>query len=123
MELSYRQIGPSLVVSFSGRVDLEGEASAKFKQRLKALIAEGHASVVVDLENVAFLDSDGLAALISALKCQRETSGSLSLANVSEAVEAVLRITRLARVFDVHPSVDAAVAAVGRRHPAAAKGS
>ena len=123
MELSYRPIGPSLVVSFEGRVDLEGEASVLFKQRLKALIAEGHASVIVDLGNVAFLDSDGLAALISALKCQRESSGTLSLANVSEAVEAVLRITRLVRVFDLHSTVEDAVAAVGRRHPAVAKGT
>lgn len=118
MDLSLRKIGQTLVVSFGHRVDLEGETSLLFKEKLKSLIGDGHLHVIMDLEKVGFVDSQGLGALISCLKVLRQANGSLTLTNLSESVEAVLRITRLIRVFDVVPTVDDALAAAARR-PAA----
>lgn len=109
MELALRQVGKNLVVSFAGRVDLEGETSVQFKERLKQLIADGNVHVIVDLSNVGFLDSQGLGALISGLKVLRQVEGSFVLTNLSESVEAVLRITRLIRVLDIEPTVEDAL--------------
>jgi len=114
MDLVVRRAGEGLVTSFSRRVNLEGEASARFKQRLKGVIAEGARFVVVDLSNVGFVDSQGLGALISAYKVLRQAGGALLLADLSSPVEAILRITRLIRVFDVHGTVDDALAVVSR---------
>ena len=114
MQLALRQTDQALVISFVGRVNLEGDHSIAFKDRLKGLIADGHMHVVLDLGNVGFVDSGGLGALISCLKVLRQNEGSFVLTNVSEPVQAVLRITRLIRVFDVEPTVDAALAALGR---------
>lgn len=111
MDLSIRKIGQTLVVSFVGRVDLEGETSLLFKEKLKSLIRDGHIHVIMDLSNVGFVDSQGLGALISCLKVLRQDEGALTLTNLSEPVEAVLRITRLIRVFDVLPTVEDALAA------------
>ncbi len=105
MELSLSRIGARVVVAFPRRVDLEDESAEAFKTCLKALVRDGDRHVVMDLGNVGFVDSLGLGVLISALKVLRSEGGSLVLANVSEPVEAVLRITRLVRVFDVHPTV------------------
>ena len=115
MDLSLRKIGQTLVVSFGHRVNLEGETSLLFKEKLKALIGEGHLHVIMDLSNVGFVDSQGLGALISCLKILRQSNGSLTVTNLSESVEAVLRITRLIRVFDVLPTVEDALAAATRR--------
>ena len=122
MDLSLRKIGQTLVVSFGDRVNLEGETSLLFKEKLKSLIGDGHLHVVMDLSNVGFVDSQGLGALISCLKVLRQSDGSLTVTNLSESVEAVLRITRLIRVFDVLPTVEDALAAASRR-PATAVGS
>ena len=115
MDLALRKIGQTLVVTFTARVDLEGETSLLFKEKLKALIGDGHLHVVIDLTHVGFVDSQGLGALISCLKVLRQAGGSLTLTNLSEPVEAVLRITRLIRVFDVHGTVDEALAAAAQR--------
>ena len=123
MELALRQIGPNLVVSFVGKVNLEGDASLVFKDKLKNLIVDGRNRVVVDLGNVGFVDSQGLGALISGLKVLRNEQGLLKLANISEPVEAVLRITRLLRVFDVHDSVEEALAALDATPTAATHGA
>jgi anti-sigma B factor antagonist len=103
-------------------VDLEGEASLEFKDRLKALIADGNVHVVVDLGNVGFLDSQGLGALISCLKVLRQVEGSFVLTNLSEPAEAVLRITRLIRVLDVQPTVDDALRLLNRQSAPAVRG-
>ena len=115
MDLSLRKIGQTLVVAFTSRIDLEGETSLLFKEKLKTLIGDGHLHVVIDLTNVGFVDSQGLGALISCLKVLRQAGGSLALTNLSEPVEAVLRITRLIRVFDVHLTVEAALQAAAER--------
>jgi anti-sigma B factor antagonist len=109
MELALRQVGRNLIISFVGRVDLEGETSLDFKDRLKALIADGNVHVIMDMGNVGFLDSQGLGALISGLKVLQQVEGSFILTNLSEAVEAVLRITRLIRVLDIQPTVEDAL--------------
>ena len=123
MELALRQVGRNLVVSFVGRVNLEGAESLAFKDRLKALIADGNHHVVMDLGNVGFLDSQGLGALISCLKVLRQADGSFVLTNLSQPVEAVLRITRLIRVFDVQPTVEDALRALGRQPATAGRGA
>lgn len=112
MELALRQVGPTLVISFVQRTDLEGKASTVFKERLKSLIADGTRSVVMDLGNVGFIDSEGLGALISCLKVLRQVEGDLVLSNVSEPVDAVLRITRLSRVFHREDDVESALRAL-----------
>lgn len=119
MELALRQIGHTLVVSFVGRTNLEGENSLAFKEKLKALIGEGRLRVVIDVGNVGFIDSQGLGALISCLKVLRQVDGLLALANVSESVEAVLRITRLLRVFEVYGTVEEALRCLGQAQQAA----
>lgn len=121
MELALRQVGRNLIISFVGRVDLEGDTSLAFKDRLKALIADGNVHVIVDLGNVGFLDSQGLGALISGLKVLRQVEGSFVLTNLSESVEAVLRITRLIRVLDIQPTVDDALRSLARQPAAAGK--
>ena len=109
MEFAVKQAGRNAVVAFSDRVNLEGDDSVVFKDKLKAFVADGHDRVVMDLGNVAFMDSHGLGALIGALKALKQAEGHLVLANVSEPVAAVLRVTRLDRVFDVKPTVEEAL--------------
>jgi anti-sigma B factor antagonist len=109
MQLDVTRNGDRMVVAFTARVDLEGEISDRFKNQLKDVVAQGGKHLVVDLGHVGFIDSCGLGALISALKVLRTSGGSLVLANVSAPVEAVLRITRLSRVFEICPDVSDAL--------------
>jgi len=123
MDFALNQAGRNLVVSFVGRVDLEGEESAAFKDRLKALVEQGADRVVLDLGNVGFMDSLGLGALISCLKTLKQADGQFVLTNLSESVDSVLRVTRLHRVFDVRPTVKEALDMLDRLPVAAERGA
>ncbi len=111
MDIALRQVGSTCLLSFVRPVNLEGDESLAFRDRIKGLIADGKNRLVVDLANVKFIDSFGLGALVSALRVVRSAGGDLKLACVPPSVESVLRLTRLTTVFEAFPSLEDALRA------------
>lgn len=66
--------------------------------------------LVVDLEDVGFLDSSGLSALVSSMKGMEEVDGKLALVCQQDPVLKVFTVTGLDRVFEIHDSVAGATA-------------
>ena len=64
--------------------------------------------VVFALGNIEFMDSSGLGSLVSLLK-QLPAGGVVRLAEVSVALQKVLRLTRLDKVLQAYPTVALAV--------------
>jgi anti-anti-sigma factor len=58
-------------------------------------------TLLVDLQNVAFLDSKGLGALLSALKIASAHNGKLFLCSLQESVRLLCEITKMDRVFTI----------------------
>ena len=75
------------------------------------IAAKGTVHLIVDLNDVEFLDSTGLGALVGGLKRLRAHDGNLTLAINTERILRVFRITGLTRVLRAHPSVREAIAA------------
>jgi anti-sigma B factor antagonist len=96
------------VIAAKGR--LNAVTAPAMKAQIAKLIEDGHAEVVCDLGAVGFIDSSGLSALVSGLKATREHGGFLKLAGVNDQVARIFKLTMLDRVFEMHPSVEAAVA-------------
>lgn len=101
--------GAAVIRPMGQRMDLQ--VAGEFRAAMLELIqVGGHTKLVVDLEDVNFIDSSGLGALVTALKTVklRNTDGDVRLANVAPPVVALLEIIRLHRVFSSYPSVDLA---------------
>jgi anti-sigma B factor antagonist len=96
------------VLAVQGEVDVY--TAPQFREQLIQLVDQGHRQIVVDLEGVEFLDSTGLGVLVGGLKRVRSQDGDLSLVCTQRRILKVLEITGLTKVFDIHDSVDAAVA-------------
>jgi anti-sigma B factor antagonist len=99
-----------VVLGLSGRLD--ATTAPDFKARLKRLVGDGYAQLVIDLTDVPFIDSSGLAALVSGLKAAREASGTLKLVGLNEQTRTVFRVTLLDRVFAFYPDVNEAIDAL-----------
>ncbi|MBW2272482.1 MAG: STAS domain-containing protein [Deltaproteobacteria bacterium] len=102
MEHSIREEGASLVVAFSGDVDLEH--SPKAREVLLETVGRGK-KVLVDLSGVEYIDSSGVASLVEAYKLAKTRSQELALASVSASALRVLKLARLDKVFTIHPTV------------------
>jgi anti-sigma B factor antagonist len=108
MAFDKRMVDGTAVVALTGDVDLQ--SSPGVRQQLLACF-EDTARVVVDLAGVTYIDSSGVASLVEAFQMARKKGGAFSLVSVSPAVMRVLNLARLDKVFAIHPSVDAAIAA------------
>lgn len=89
--------------------ELDARNAQEAKEFFKGLVAEGPGNIVVDLSQLAFVDSSGLGALVSALKLARQQSCTVRLCAPTPTVSSIFQLTRLDRVFEIFASVDEAL--------------
>jgi anti-sigma B factor antagonist len=109
LSLSTRTEGERTIVSVGGEIDVY--TAPKLREQLIDLVAAGKYHLIVDMENVDFLDSTGLGVLVGGLKRVRAHDGSLELVCSQERILKIFRITGLTKVFAIHSSVEEATAA------------
>ena len=99
--------GDFALVRVRGEVDLSWSQSVR-KTLLDAL-AKAKA-VGVELSEVSYIDSSGIAALVEGFQSARSKGQKFALVAASQPVRAVLQLARLDRVFPMVDTVDAAKA-------------
>jgi anti-sigma B factor antagonist len=108
IRLQSEKKGDWSVLHVGGEVDLF--TAPKVKEQILDLLNAGTTNLVVDLEQVTFMDSTGIGVLIGALRRLREREGALALVCPQGPVLRVLEVTGLHKVFDIFDSVDKAIA-------------
>lgn len=112
MDISSKSVSPVVsIVSFNGALNARSAEDAK--QTFRDLIDGGVAKVVVDLHQVPFIDSSGLAALVSGLKTLGGEAANLKLAAPQSQARLLFELTMFDRVFEIHDSVDEALESLG----------
>jgi len=86
-------------ITVKGRVDIH--SSPKLRQALKPLLTASRQSIVVDLNQVSFMDSSGIATLVEGLQWSREHGGRFVLSGLSENVRDIFALARLDTVFEI----------------------
>ena len=71
--------------------------------------------VVLDLQNVEYLDSACLGMLLMLLRRVREGGGRVAIASVKNRIEGLFKLTRLEQLFPIKRTVLDAVNAVERK--------
>lgn len=110
MEITISDQSGVKVVAISGEVDLS--TSPKVRDALLDCIFAG-STVVVDLSQVAYIDSSGVASLVEAFQNAKTRKQGFALASVGATPMRVLKLARLDQVFVINDTVDDAVAALG----------
>jgi anti-sigma B factor antagonist len=101
--------GRSEVLPLNGEIDLH--ISPSVTASLNAVIDKKPERLVVDLSNVTYIDSSGLAALIAAMQEVEGYGGKFLLAGLQAPIWDILENVRLDKVFQVFPDAAAAMAA------------
>lgn len=100
---------PPNVLPLEGEIDLH--VSPRVAESLRALTDKKPKRLVVDLSQVSYIDSSGLAVLIEGMQKVESYGGRFFLAGLQENVRPIFEIARLDQVFAIFPHVDAALAA------------
>ena len=99
LQLMVDELEDETVVRASGELDVN--TAPELREQLARLYGQGTSHIVVDLSNVAFVDSTALSVLVSALKRLRQADGDLELAAPNASVRRVFEITGLTRLFTI----------------------
>ncbi|MDF2560973.1 MAG: anti-anti-sigma factor [Microbacterium sp.] len=106
MELSTDTRDGYAVIVLSGRLTASG--APLLRNAVGDLVTAGEPHIVIDMAELAFVDSSGLGALVGGLKSARVAGGDLRIAAVPDAVRTVLRLTNLDRVLRDYPTPESA---------------
>ncbi len=110
MELEYKlaeRAGTPLIY-LSGRFDSEG--AEYFKEQIASLVNAQRPNLVVNMSQVEFVDSLGLAVLVSALKLCRRYKGVMKLVGIQSAPRMLFEVTHLNKAFQIYDDEDSAFA-------------
>ncbi len=104
MEISYNSLGADFyLVKLSGALNARTAEDAK--QTFRDLADKGAERVIIDLSGVPFIDSSGLAALVSGLKTFGGDAENLRLAAPQSQAKLLFELTMFDRVFKLFNSV------------------
>lgn len=113
LSLDTRGVGRVTVVRCSGRI-IAGNETESLRAHISGMLLE-RKEFVLDLANVAFIDSSGLGTMVRLLTTTRQQRGDLKLCNVPQLIHKTLKVTNLTSLFDTHESEESAIAAFYRR--------
>jgi anti-sigma B factor antagonist len=109
LKTTTREVDGVTVVALDGRIVL-GEESNALREKVKSLVAEGKKKIVLNMENISFIDSAGLGTLVAAHHSAKGQGASLRLCHLGAKFSEVLQITKLMTIFEVYNTEAEAVA-------------
>lgn len=97
-----------IVIALDGEIDLD--TAPTVRKALLDHLKKGK-SLLIDLAQVSYIDSSGIASLVEGLQMARKQGRDLALVAVSQRVHRVLELARLDKVFTLHADLASALAA------------
>lgn len=107
LQINVRKAEGVPVIELAGEVD--AYTSARFRESMVELIENGAVNLVINMENVDYIDSSGLGALVGGLKRASEREGHILIVCSNPQVRKVFEITGLEKVFSLFSSETDAV--------------
>lgn len=109
MQIAARASQGWTILDLSGDIDLAH--SPLMRKALLGEIKEKRTpKVFLNLKNVRYIDSSGIASLVEGLKASREQGSRLILYSLSASVREVMQLSRLQKIFEIYDDEEQALA-------------
>lgn len=109
MNITEREQDSVTIFALEGRVDSEGALDLDLA--LQTAVSEGKHKLVLEMDQVRYINSAGLRTLADILTQVRASQGDLKLVNLSQRVARVFQIIGFDKFFSIYATVDEAIAA------------
>ena len=113
--ISERRIGDVTILDLHGRLVLD-EGDTSCAEHIDLLIRQGRHRIILNLQDVSYIDSAGVGALVAKFVTLRKRGGDLKLLRLSERVRRVIKIAHLLAVFETFESEELAVRSFASVH-------
>ena len=105
------QEGNNYIVVIPRRKSVDASVSDEFKKRMQDIVNSGTSLIVLDMQDISFIDSTGLGSIIATYKTLDQDQ-TLVLCNISEGIQDIFKITKLDKRFTIFPSRESAFKAL-----------
>ena len=97
-EIRFEKLDDGCIIYATGEIDLSNSQGLR-KTILAAL--KSSQKVSVDLSEVNYIDSSGIASLVEGLQFSKSNNKEFVLTNPSKQVKAIMELARLDKVFTI----------------------
>ena len=87
-----------------------GPETTEFRTTLEGLLSKGLKKIVIDLEQVKWVNAAGIGILVDAVNTLRDRKGDLRLANCCGRIGVIFRLLHMDNLFQHFDTLDTAVA-------------
>ena len=110
MQISTRRLDKTAIFDISGDIDLAH--STEVRRVVLCEFRENRTPrVLLNLHEVNYIDSSGVASLVEGLKASRDVGSRLILFGLSPIVHEVLQLSKLLKIFEIYDTEDMALQA------------
>jgi anti-anti-sigma factor len=109
MQITTRDMGDVVVFDILGEIRRTNVVETTLHEVVKSQLERGKRSILLNLENVDFIDSFGVGEMLASFTSTQNLGGKIKLARISRKLGVVFKITWLDHVFEVFDDETAAM--------------
>ena len=110
MEIGIESENGTLIAKAEGRID--GTNARDFEDAMHAAIGEREGAVIIDCENLSYISSAGLRAILLIAKALGKRDIEIALCSLSDSVTEVFQISGFDKIIPIHGSRTEALASL-----------
>jgi anti-sigma B factor antagonist len=95
------------IITITETNKLDAFSAPELRSYIVNIINNGSENIIIDLDNISFIDSSALGAIVSIMKILRN-NGKLMLTGVNGIVLDLFKLTRMDNVLNLYSDVDSA---------------
>jgi anti-sigma B factor antagonist len=88
------------ILAVEGDIDLN--SSPIMREKFEELIKKNTSKIIINFQNVSYIDSSGLATVIEMLQRLKKNQGQLRLSNLPEKIKNLFEITKIDKLFQMY---------------------
>jgi anti-sigma B factor antagonist len=113
MDLKIRKNNQNYIIDVNGEMDMYN--SYKLKELVVKMLEKKVENFIINLENVEYIDSSGIGALIYICSTIKKMNLQLVITNIHGSVKKVIELTKLMGYFPIAANVEEAIALLERQ--------
>jgi anti-sigma B factor antagonist len=110
VQISTRRLDKTTILDISGDIDLAHSSEVR-RVVLVEFREKRTPKVLLNLLEVNYIDSSGVASLVEGLKASRDVGSRMILFGLSPIAHEVLQLSRLLTIFEIYDTEEKALAA------------
>lgn len=113
MDVKIGNVEGFVVVTLDGEIDLHN--SPGLRKELQSIIKKQKSNLLINLQQVTYMDSSGLATLVEALQLLRKAGKKLGIFSLTDTVKNIFSITRLEEIFPIFATQKQAIEELNKK--------